>query len=45
MSRVSKNWGTASPNYKNISFDSNNLEPKTLVDMMCNLKQSDISSS
>ena len=43
--RVSKDWGSASPNYKDITFDPNNLNPKNLVDMMCNLKQSDITSS
>lgn len=43
--RVSKNWGSPSPNYKDIGFDPKNLNSKTLVDMMCNLKQEDISSS
>ena len=26
--RVSKNWGTASPNYKDITFNPNNINSK-----------------
>ena len=43
--RVSKNWGTASQNYKDMEFDPNNITPKNLVDMMCVIKQTDITSS
>ena len=43
--RVSKNWGTASSNYKDIGFDAKNINAKNLVDMMCNIKEPDITSS
>lgn len=46
MKRVSKHWGTVSKNYsKDIKFDIEKINDKNLVDMICNIKQEDISSS
>ena len=43
--RVSKNWGTATDDYKSIKFDVSQINQKNLVNMICNLKQEDVTSS
>lgn len=45
MTRVSKDWGTATPNYDKLTFDPNGIDEKNLVDMMCVIKQQDITAS
>lgn len=45
MTRVSKDWGTASPNYDKLTFNPDEINEKNLVDMICVIKQEDITAS